>query len=109
MLYRAGMKDGMRLGTWLREAAVRESLHILGLSAVTQAKQPMKQDKLVPCGANVLISRKVEEEKSKGGVILPNSERETPFYVRVLDVDPDVKVTKKGDRIAVSRLAGVSL
>ena len=68
-----------------------------------------------PLGDRVLIKRVAEEEKSKGGIIIPDTAKEKPQEGKVIAVgkgkrDDDGKVTpldvKKGDRILFGKYSG---
>ena len=71
--------------------------------------------KIVPLGENVVIQRLSAEEKSSGGIVLPEAAREKPREGRVLSVgdghlladgrraEPQVS---EGDRVVFSSYAG---
>lgn len=71
--------------------------------------------KIVPLGENVVIQRLSAEEKSAGGIVLPEAAREKPREGRVLSVgdgrllaggrraEPQVS---EGDRVVFSSYAG---
>jgi len=74
--------------------------------------------KIKPLGDRVIATRLGQEEKTKGGIIIPDSAQEKPQEGKVLAVGagkrmkdgtltpPDVK---KGDRILFSKYAGVEI
>ncbi|MBN1809455.1 MAG: co-chaperone GroES [Planctomycetes bacterium] len=71
--------------------------------------------KVVPLGDRVLVKRIEAEEKTSGGIILPDTAKEKPKEGRVIAVgegrltDEGVRVAlqvKKGDRIIFSSYAG---
>jgi chaperonin GroES len=71
-----------------------------------------------PLGDRVLIKRVAEEEKSKGGIIIPDTAKEKPQEGKVIAVgkgkrDDDGKVTpldvKKGDRILFGKYSGTEV
>ena len=71
-----------------------------------------------PLGDRVLIKRGAEEEKSKGGIIIPDTAKEKPQEGKVIAVgkgkrDDDGKVTpldvKKGDRILFGKYSGTEV
>ena len=71
--------------------------------------------KLSPLGDRILVKRVDEEEKSKGGIIIPDTAKEKPQEGKVIAVGggkvlEDGKVqpldVKKGDRILFSKYAG---
>ncbi|MGH7856460.1 MAG: co-chaperone GroES [Candidatus Binatia bacterium] len=74
--------------------------------------------KIRPLGDRVLIRRVPEEEKSKGGIIIPDTAKEKPQEGKVIavgkgKVDEDGKVkpldVKSGDRILFSKYAGTEI
>jgi len=71
--------------------------------------------RVVPLGDKVVVKRLDAEEKTKGGIVLPDSAQEKPQQGRVLSVGdgrllPDGSRTKpqitEGDRILFSNYAG---
>ena len=71
-----------------------------------------------PLGDRVLIKRVAEEEKTKGGIIIPDTAKEKPQEGKVIAVgkgkrDDDGKVTpldvKKGDRILFGKYSGTEI
>lgn len=71
--------------------------------------------KVVPLGDKLLVERLEAEEKTEGGIILPDTAKEKPKEGRVIAVgegrvsDDGVRVPlqlKKGDRIIFSSYAG---
>ena len=71
-----------------------------------------------PLGDRVLIKRVAEEEKTKGGIIIPDTAKEKPQEGKVIAVgkgkrDDDGKVTpldvKKGDRILFGKSSGTEV
>jgi chaperonin GroES len=74
--------------------------------------------KIRPLQDRILVKRIDEEEKSKGGIIIPDTAKEKPSEGKVLavgngKVNDDGKVTpldvKKGDRILFSKYAGTEV
>ena len=74
--------------------------------------------KIRPLQDRLLVKRIEEEEKSRGGIIIPDTAKEKPSEGRVLavgkgKVSEDGKVTpldvKKGDRILFSKYAGTEV
>ncbi|MGH7819833.1 MAG: co-chaperone GroES [Candidatus Binatia bacterium] len=74
--------------------------------------------KIRPLGDRVLIRRVAEEEKTKGGIIIPDTAKEKPQEGKVIAVgkgkaDEDGKVrpldVKAGDRILFSKYAGTEI
>jgi chaperonin GroES len=74
--------------------------------------------KIRPLGDRVLVKRIAEEEKTKGGIIIPDTAKEKPQQGTVIAVgkgkrDEDGKVTpldvKAGDRVLFSKYAGTEI
>jgi chaperonin GroES len=74
--------------------------------------------KIRPLQDRILVKRIEEEEKSRGGIIIPDTAKEKPSEGRVLavgkgKVSDDGKVhpldVKKGDRILFSKYAGTEV
>ena len=74
--------------------------------------------KVKPLFDKVLVSRIEEAEKTKGGIIIPDTAKEKPLEAKVLAVGQgkigdDGKVTplavKEGDRVLVHKYAGTEL
>ena len=74
--------------------------------------------KIRPLQDRILVKRVEEEEKSKGGIIIPDTAKEKPQEGRVIAVGngkvaEDGKVTpldvKKGDKVLFSKYAGTEV
>lgn len=73
--------------------------------------------KIRPLHDRVIVKRIEEEEKSKGGIIIPDTAKEKPQEGRVVAVGPgkqeDGKVlpldVKKGDRVLFGKYAGTEI
>jgi chaperonin GroES len=74
--------------------------------------------KLVPLGANVVVKRLEADEKTAGGILLPDSAREKPQQGRVLSVGDgrllrdgsrSAHQVSEGDRILFNRYAGAEV
>ena len=74
--------------------------------------------KIRPLGDRVLIKRVDEEEKSKGGIIIPDTAKEKPQEGKVIAVgkgkkDEDGKATpldvKSGDKILFGKYSGTEI
>jgi chaperonin GroES len=74
--------------------------------------------KLVPLGDKVVIKRLEAEEKTLGGIVLPDSAKEKPLQGRVLSVGdgrllPDGSRAEpqvgEGDRVLFNRYAGTEV
>jgi len=61
--------------------------------------------KVRPLHDRVIVKRVEEEEKTKGGIIIPDSAKEKPQEGEVVAVG-EGKVSEKGDRIALEVKAG---
>jgi chaperonin GroES len=77
-----------------------------------------KTPKIKPLGQNVLLRRLEAEEKTKGGIILPDTAKEKPKEGEVLalgdgELDKNGKKkdfqVKKGDRVIFSSYAGTEV
>jgi chaperonin GroES len=74
--------------------------------------------KIKPLGARVLVRRLEAEEKSAGGIIIPDAAKEKPQEAEVLELgtggkDEDgnaiVFHVKKGDRVLISKYGGTEV
>ena len=74
--------------------------------------------KIKPLRDRVLVKRLAEEEKTKGGIIIPDSAKETPAEGKVVAVGAGKKddsgkliptEVKVGDRILFSKYAGTEV
>jgi len=73
--------------------------------------------KIKPLHDRVIVKRLAEEEKTKGGIIIPDSAKETPAEGKVISVGPgrreDGKITpldvKANDRVIFSKYAGTEI
>jgi chaperonin GroES len=54
--------------------------------------------KIVPIGANVVVKRLAAEEKTSGGIVLPDAAREKPSQGRVLSLG-DGRLLPNGTRV----------
>jgi chaperonin GroES len=77
-----------------------------------------KAPKIKPLGQNVLLRRLEAEEKTKGGIILPDTAKEKPREGEILalgegELDKNGKhkdfQVKKGDRVIFSSYAGTEV
>ena len=64
-----------------------------------------------PLGDRILVSRKVNENKSAGGIIIPETaqEKTTEGVVAAVGTDEDVIKVKKGDKILFDKYAGTEI
>jgi chaperonin GroES len=74
--------------------------------------------KLSPLGDRILVTRVDEEEKSKGGIIIPDTAKEKPQEGKVVAVGPGKTnddgdtiplSVKKGDKVLFSKYAGTEI
>ncbi|MDP3939844.1 MAG: co-chaperone GroES [Deltaproteobacteria bacterium] len=74
--------------------------------------------KIKPLGDRVIAMRLGQEEKSKGGIIIPDSAQEKPQEGKVLAVGAGKRMkngllqpldVKKGDRVLFGKYAGVEI
>ena len=69
--------------------------------------------KIQPLADRVLIKPEAAEEKTIGGIIIPDSAKETPIRGEVLAVGEGTKdeamVLKAGDRVLYGKYAGTEL
>jgi chaperonin GroES len=74
--------------------------------------------KVVPVGANVVVKRVASEEKTAGGIVLPDAAQEKPRQGRVLSVGDGrllpngIRVrhqVSEGDRVLFSSYAGAEV
>ena len=56
--------------------------------------------KVTPLGDRVLVKRLEPQQKTKGGIVLPDSAQEKPKEAEVMAVGPG-KVNEKGERVPV--------
>jgi chaperonin GroES len=61
--------------------------------------------KIRPLNDRVLVKRLEEEQKTSGGIIIPDTAKEKPAEGQVMAVGPG-KVNSKGDRVAMDIKAG---
>ncbi len=74
--------------------------------------------KVVPLGDNIVVKRVEAEEVSPGGIVLPDTARETPKQGRVLSIGDGQllpngsraqHLVAEGDRVLFSRYAGTEV
>ncbi len=64
--------------------------------------------KIRPLNDRILVKRLEEEEKTAGGIIIPDSAKEKPAEGKVIAVGPG-KLNDNGDRVAMDVKAGDSV
>jgi chaperonin GroES len=98
------------------------SISILNASHATPpagaGARGVQEMKLRPLGDRVLVTRVDEEEKSKGGIIIPDTAKEKPQEGRIVAVGPGKTnddgntvplSVKKGDKVLFSKYAGTEI
>lgn len=65
--------------------------------------------KMKPLGDRVILKQVEAEEKTKSGIILPDSAQEKPQEALVVAVGPDEKQVKEGDKVIYSQYAGTDV
>lgn len=74
--------------------------------------------KVIPVGDKVVVKRLAAEEKSAGGILLPDSAKEKPLQGRILSVGDGVLLpngerapmqVNEGDRVLFSNYAGTDI
>lgn len=61
--------------------------------------------KIRPLNDRILVQRLEEEQKTKGGIIIPDSAKEKPAEGKVVAVGPG-RLNEKGERVALELKAG---
>lgn len=68
---------------------------------------------LRPIGDKIIIKKLKAEEKTVGGIYLPDSAKETPQHAEVLAIGPDILADEKkkdqvkvGDKVVYSKYSG---
>jgi chaperonin GroES len=61
---------------------------------------------LKPLHDRVIVKRKDEEEKTAGGIYIPDSAKEKPQGGEIVAAGPDCKTVKKGDSVLFAKYAG---
>jgi len=63
-----------------------------------------------PLGERIVVKREKEEEKTKGGLYLPETaDKDKPQLGKVVAVGPDFKNVKKGDTVIFPKYAGTEV
>jgi chaperonin GroES len=88
------------------------------MNSVQQLKQEGSTMKIRPLGDRILLKRIEEEDKSKGGIIIPDSAKEKPQEGKVVAAGKgrlleDGKLVplevKKGDRVLFGKYSGTEV
>jgi chaperonin GroES len=88
------------------------------MNSVQQLKQEGSAMKITPLGDRILLKRIEEEDKSKGGIIIPDTAKEKPQEGKVVAVGKgrmldDGKLVplevKKGDRVLFGKYSGTEV
>ncbi len=61
---------------------------------------------LKPLHDRVIVKRKVEEDRTAGGIYIPDSAKEKPQGGEILAAGPECKTVKRGDSILFAKYAG---
>lgn len=71
---------------------------------------------LKPLGDRIIIKKVEAEEKTKGGIVLPNSAKEQPQIAEILAIGPDIAEDEKkkeqikvGDKVLFSKYSGTEI
>jgi chaperonin GroES len=87
----------------------------MGTAEVSSLTEPFAAMRLEPLGDNVIVKRLSPEDRTAGGIVLPDTAREKPQQGRVLSVgeggrtdqgQPIAAQVKEGDRVLFSSYAG---
>jgi len=87
------------------------------MATATKKQQPKSGLKLQPLGDRVVVEREQSEEKTAGGIVLPDSAKDKPARGRVVSVGPgrilddgsrNTLQVQVGDRVIFSSYAGES-
>jgi len=79
---------------------------------------PVKKSSIRPLGDRVVVKRTEEEQKTKGGIIVPDTAKEKPQQALVVAVGPGrmseegkriPPSVKKGDRILFGKYSGTDV
>lgn len=63
-----------------------------------------------PLGDRVLVKMEKEEEKTKGGLFIPETAQEKTQVAEVVAIGDDEEITvKKGDRVMFDKYAGTTI
>ena len=74
--------------------------------------------KFKPLHDRVLVKRSEEEEKSAGGIIIPDSAKEKPTHAKVIAVGPGkiddhgktiAMAVKEGDKVLIGKYSGTDI
>lgn len=64
------------------------------------------EPKIRPLKDRVVVRRSSAEEKTKGGLIIPDNAKEKPIQGEVLAIGPDVKDIEPGNVVLFGKYAG---
>ena len=67
--------------------------------------------KVIPLGSRLLIKPVVEEKRTQGGIVLPETAKEKPMKAQVIEVGKEVEDldVKAGDMVLYSKYAGTEI
>jgi chaperonin GroES len=60
---------------------------------------PVKKSKIQPLGDRIVVKRLEEEQKTRGGIIVPDTAKEKPQQALVVAVGPG-RISEEGKRVA---------
>ena len=71
---------------------------------------------LKPIGDKIIIKKIKPEEKTVGGIVLPESAKEAPQYAKVVAIGPEISGDEKkkdqvkvGDKVVFAKYAGTEI
>lgn len=71
---------------------------------------------LKPIGDKIIVKKVKAEEKTVGGIVLPDSAKEAPQYAEVVAIGPDILAdedkkdqVKIGDKVVYTKYAGTEV
>jgi chaperonin GroES len=79
---------------------------------------PVKKSRIQPLGDRVVVRRLEEEQKTKGGIIVPDTAKEKPQQAEVFAVGPGrvgddgkriAPEVKKGDKVLFGKYSGTEI
>lgn len=71
---------------------------------------------LKPIGDKIILKKIKPEEKTKGGIVLPDSAKEAPDYAEIVAIGPEIldddeksKQISVGDKVVYGKFAGTEI
>lgn len=72
--------------------------------------------KLKPIGDKIILKKLKAEEKTAGGIVLPDSAKEAPQYAEIVAIGPEIlnneeksKQISVGDKVVYGKFAGTEI